>query len=232
MRIGGGVILYFRNNINCKHRPEFELLKLETIWADITLLNSKPFLICTAYPPPNVTSSWIDLFEEELSASQTSGLEITLKGDINIDRYIFSNNKWLYLIQLFDLTQSVTDYTIITSSTAIIINHIYSSNPENIVKCFVPSYAISDHFPVCITRKIINNAKTEHMSTSYRCFKHFNDLSFLYDLGSDLESFSLSNSNVDDDFTDRFSLIQKQLDKHAPIKLWGQNTMFTKLMYT
>ena len=56
------------------------------------------------------------------------------------------------------------------------------------------------------------------MSTSYRCFKHFNISSFLYDLGSDLESFSLSNSNVDDDFTDWFSIIQKQLDKHAPIK--------------
>ena len=42
---GGGVILYFRNNINCKHRPEFELSKLETIWAEITLPNSKPFLI-------------------------------------------------------------------------------------------------------------------------------------------------------------------------------------------
>ena len=56
------------------------------------------------------------------------------------------------------------------------------------------------------------------MSSSYRYFKHFNESSFLYDLGSDLESFSLSNSNVDDDFTDWFSIIQKQLDKHAPIK--------------
>ena len=56
------------------------------------------------------------------------------------------------------------------------------------------------------------------MSTSYRCFKHFNESSFLYYLGSDLESFSLSNSNVDDNFTDWFSIIQKQLDKHAPIK--------------
>ena len=41
---GGGVILYFRNNINCKHRPEFELSKLETIWAEITLPNSKPLI--------------------------------------------------------------------------------------------------------------------------------------------------------------------------------------------
>ena len=140
-------------------------------------------------------------------------------GDLNIDLRICSNNKSLHLIQLFDLTQLVTNFTRITSSTATIIDHIHSSNPENIVECFVPSYAISDHFPVCITRKIDHkNAKTEHMSTSYRCFKHFIESSFLYDLGSDLESFSLSNSCVDDDFTDWFSIIQKQLDKHAPIK--------------
>ena len=103
------------------------------------------------YRPPNATSSWIDLLEEELSAAQTSGLEIILMGDINIDLHISSNDKWLQLIQLFDLTLLVTDFTRITSSTATIIDHIYSSN---IVECFIPSYAISDHFPVCITRKI------------------------------------------------------------------------------
>ena len=216
---GGGLILYFRNNINCKHRPEFEISNIETIWAEITLPKSKPFLICTAYRPPNATASWIDHLEEELSATQTSGFEIILMGDINIDFRVCSNNKWLHLIQLFDLTQMVTDYTRITSTTATIIDHIYSSNPENIVECFVPSYAISDHFPVCITRKINHKiAKTEHMTTSYRCFKRFNETIFLSDLGSDLESFTLSNSNVDDDFTSWFSIIQKQLDKHAPIK--------------
>ena len=140
-------------------------------------------------------------------------------GDINIDLHICSNNKWLHLIQLFDLTQLVTDYTRITSSTATIIDHIYSSNPDNIVECFVQPYAIGDHFPVCITRKISHkNATREHMYTSFRCFKHFNESSFLCDLGSDLESFPLSNSKVDDDFTDCFSILQKQLDKRAPIK--------------
>ena len=85
--------MYFRNNINCKHRPEFELSKLEIILAEITLRNAKPFLICTAYRPPNATSSWVDLLEEELSAAQTSGLEIIFMGDINIDHHICSNNK-------------------------------------------------------------------------------------------------------------------------------------------
>ena len=33
--------------------------------------------------------------EDEPSAAQTSGLEIILMGDINIDLHICSNNKWL-----------------------------------------------------------------------------------------------------------------------------------------
>ena len=75
-------------------------------------------------------------------------------GDINIDFRSCSNNKWLQMIQLFDLTQLVTDFTRITPSTATTIDHVYTSNPENVVECFVSSYAVSDHFPVCFTRKI------------------------------------------------------------------------------
>ena len=216
---GGGLILYFRNNINCKHRPEFEISKIETIWTEISLPNSKPFLLCTTYRPPDAKSNWIDLFEEELSAAQTSGLEIIFMGDINIDYKACSNSKWLNLIQLFDLSQLITDYTRVTKSTTTIIDHVYTSNPENIVECFVSSFAISDHFPVCITRKINRKiAKNEHTTTSYRCFKNFNESLFLQDLGSDMESFSLSEFNVDNDFTSWYSIIQKHMNTHAPIK--------------
>ena len=130
--------------------------------------------------------------------------------------HVCSNTKWLNLIQLFDLKQLVTDFTRVTPSSATIIDHIYSTNPENIAECFVPSYAVSDHFPVCTTRKInYKITKTAHMTTSYRCFKRVNDALFLSDLGTDLESFTLSASNVDDDLTSWFSIFQKQLDKHA-----------------
>ena len=37
-----------------------------------------------------------------------------------------------------------------------------TSNPESISECFVPSYSISDHFPVCFSRKI--NSKISKMN--------------------------------------------------------------------
>ena len=115
--------------------------------------NSKPFLICTAYRPSNATSDWIDKLEVELSVEQSSGLELILMGDIYIDYRSCSNTKWLQLIQLFDPTQLVTNFTRITPLAATIIDHIYTSNPEIIIDCFVPSYAISDHFLRMLLKK-------------------------------------------------------------------------------
>ena len=66
-RLGGGLILYFRESLKFRRRPEYEISKIQTIWAEIELPNSKPFLVCSVYRPPNAHSEWIDLFEEELS---------------------------------------------------------------------------------------------------------------------------------------------------------------------
>lgn len=218
-KIGGGVILYYRNSLICKRKQELEISNIETLWSELALPNSKHFLICTVYRPPNSPSGWIDLFEEELSIAQTTGLEIILMGDFNIDVLHCSNNKWLNLVQLFDLTQMVTDPTRVTQTSSSIIDHVYSSNPENISECFVPHYSISDHFPICFTRKInFKISKAEHTSTSYRCFKVFNEESFISDLSNELNTFTLSQSDIDDDVTAWYVLIIKHLDRHAPLK--------------
>lgn len=152
---GGGIILYFRNSLKYKRRPEYEISKIETVWSEIELPNAKPFLLCLVYRPPSALSNWIDLLEEELSIAQATGLELILMGDFNIDFISCSNNKWLNLLQLFDLSQLVSEPTRVTQNTETIIDHIYTSNPENISTCFVSQLSISDHFPVCFSRKVI-----------------------------------------------------------------------------
>ena len=183
-KAGGGLILYIRNWIKFKRRPEYEISKIETIWAEIELPNSKPSLLCSVYRPPSVHSEWIDLFEEELSIAQATGLEYLLMGDFNIDLNPCTNNKWSNLLQLFDLTQLVQEPTRVTQSSASLIDHVYSSHPKNISSCFVSKLSISDHFPVCFSRKIKNRiSKNQHITTSYRCFKHFNEDNSLLNYG-------------------------------------------------
>lgn len=218
-KAGGGVILYYRKSLKCKRKAELEISNIETLWSEVSLPKAKPFLICTVYRPPNVHADWIDLFEEELSLAQTTGYEIIIMGDFNIDFINCSNNKWLHLIELFDLKQLVNHPTRITQYSSSIIDHVYSSNPENISECFVAHYAISDHFPVCFTRKVnCKIKKVEHTSTSYRCFKTFDEELFLSNLAKEFESFGLSQSDIEEDVSRWYTLLLKQLDRHAPIK--------------
>ncbi|MCG8113294.1 MAG: reverse transcriptase family protein, partial [Candidatus Thiodiazotropha taylori] len=95
----------------------------------------------------------------------------------------------------------------------------YTTDPDNIAVCFVSHFSISDHLPVCFTRKINHKtSKIKHITTSYRCFKHFNEPAFLSDIARDLNMFTPNSPNIDEDFNTWHLMIMKQLDKHAPIK--------------
>ena len=114
---------------------------------------------------------------------------------------VWCHDKCVGLIQLFDLLQIITEPTRVTHSTSTIIDHVYTTKPENIVECFVPHYAISDHYPVCLTRKVnYKFPKVEHITSTYRCFKKFNENAFQSDLANALQNFELNHQSVDDDF--------------------------------
>ena len=101
-------------------------------------------MLCTVYRTPSVQNKWTDLFEEELSIAQTSGLEVIFMGDFNMELKVSTHNKRLNLIDLFDLTQLVNAPTRITQTSAILIDHVYTSHPENSVHCSTSSISLSD----------------------------------------------------------------------------------------
>ena len=139
-------------------------------------------------------------------------------GDFNIDLANCSNRKWNNLIQLFDFKQLVTNPTRVTKNSSTIIDYIYCTNPENITDHFVSHDSISDHFPICFRRKINSKIKkSTHTTTSYRCFKNFNEEEFLSDPALGFNSFSLSPAKIDSDIT-WYDQLLKHLDKHAPVK--------------
>ena len=126
-----------------------------------------------------------------------------LMGDFIIYVMHSMNNKWMNLIQLFDLTQLqlVTSPIRVTQSSSTIIDHVYTSNPENITDTFVPYYAISDHFPVCLSRTVnAKISKPEHTTTFYRCFKKFDETLFMNDISSSFGHFKSDRKSVDEDF--------------------------------
>ena len=193
---GGEFLLYYWYSINLKRRTDLEVSQIESIWIEEMLTNSKPFLICSIYRPPDACADWIDLFEEELSLAQTTRLEYLVIGDIDYKHC--SNSKWANLTQLFDLSQLITEPSRVTDTSSTIIDHVYTTEPGNITECFVSQYAMSDHYPVCFTRKInYKIPKKKHKTLSYRCLKKFDDAHFLADLDTDLERFVANHQTVD-----------------------------------
>ena len=81
-------------------------------------------------------------------------------------------------------------------------------------------HSISDHFTVCFSRKINNKiSKSDHITTSYRSFKNFNEDAFISDLSGDLNSFTVSpQSDINDDLMIWYSIFLKHLDHHTPYK--------------
>jgi hypothetical protein len=52
-RMGGGVAIYFRDNINIKNRNELVPDCLEALCVEVRKPKSKPILIVSCYRPPN-----------------------------------------------------------------------------------------------------------------------------------------------------------------------------------
>ncbi len=218
-RDGGGILMYVKNSIFAKIRPDLSINSLETLWIELELPKSKPFILGVVYRPPNSLQSWIDLFEEEFESAHSENKEIILMGDFNIDLIKNENKKWSNFIDNVNLTQMVHSPTRICESSETLIDHIYTTNPENLTNCHVPVYAISDHYPICLNRRIHNKAKKDnHIEIKYRCFKRFNEDNFISDLSNSPFNLIELEEDVNIAMEKWYDLFERVLDKHAPIR--------------
>ena len=127
--------------------------------------------------------------------------------------------KWKHLCDLYNLEQMIQKPTRVTSDSETLIDHIYTNRPENISEIQVPTYAISDHYPVCITRHAPSlEKKHNHLEIQYRDTSKFKDGEYLEDLKK--EPFHLIDDINDcDNAVEMFyAFLNKAFNKHAPLK--------------
>ena len=88
--------------------------------------------------------------------------------------------QWLDITSSLNLKQLVQVPTRVTDTTRTLIDHAFTNSCENIINVTVPIYAISDHFPVCLTRKITKDFDKGpvHKFISYRDTKSFDESAF------------------------------------------------------
>lgn len=220
LRAGGGLAVYFSNKIMFQRKSEFETSEIETMWFEIKPKFKKSWLLCLAYRPPNSLISWIDDFEKEISQAINYNSDVTILGDFNIDLLTPNKipGKWKSLIETYNLHQLIQEPTRVTQNTSTLIDHIYVTNMDLVFNSHVSKYAISDHYPVCMTRnEKLNEKKNVHTTISYRNFKNFSENDFLSELGNapfyEVEYESDPNACIQI----WYNVFNKILNKHAPM---------------
>ena len=217
---GGGILVYVKEGVCCKQRPDLEHARLECIWLEVQPVHSKSFLVGHLYRPPNSTIQWNEIFEKSLEKVLKEEKEIYLLGDFNRDLLNYQiNSAWTDYIEPFGITQLVTEATRVTPDSSTLIDHVYSNRPENVENVDVPKIGLSDHFPIFFTRKMhVHQPKDNHFTISYRSFKDFDETKFINDLQSVPWNIIHLFDNTDDVLEMWTDLFLEVVNKNIPIK--------------
>jgi len=146
-------------------------------------------------------------------------LETIILGDFNIDYMKTPPLTWISNFETYNFTQLINTPTRVTDKSATIIDHVYTNKPDNISETNVPVYALSDHYPVCITRHVPKSYKNgQHIEIQYRDFKQFDEEMFLNDLVCKPFQSVCNIADVNTALDKWYQMFNAALDKHAPIK--------------
>ena len=118
-RVGSGVAIYYRDNLNVRNRDELVPEGVEAVHVEVLKMKCAPLLISTIYRP---ASSKVDIFEKIENLIQNlddENKEIIFAGDVNCDLLanVHSNhtNRLLTIANLFQLTQIIDEPTRVTA---------------------------------------------------------------------------------------------------------------------
>ena len=223
---GGGILCYIHDSLVYKRRHDLEHPDIEMILIEIVFSSSKNILVGVFYRAPNSCAKWLKTFSEHLEKMYDTGKEIVLMGDMNIDLMNHNVNnslcsgsakKLVKMLENVRLNQIICDPTRVTSHSKTLIDHVYVSDPTNIIHSCVPVYAASDHYPVCITRKFVKSKQNSGKQICYRNMKNFDEDAFMSDMFNAAWQEVNACKCPDDALTLWSSKFQDIVDKHMPV---------------
>ena len=80
----GGVAIYVRDNLYCKHRPDLNVPYLEAVWIE-TKLNQEPLLVGCFYKSTRELVSYFDLIDESIRLALSTRHKVIILGGFNSD---------------------------------------------------------------------------------------------------------------------------------------------------
>ena len=117
------MIAYFANHIKYER---VKILEIESMWFKIF-----PFLLCFVYRP------CYDDFENEVINALVDNPNTIILGDLNIDFLKPLPSRWNSFMKTYGFYQMINNPTRVTSSTITLIDHIYTTFPDNVIVAFL-----------------------------------------------------------------------------------------------
>lgn len=151
---GGGVALYVSNSLHSTPLDEFSKIDtfIECIGVDSYIMNKKSLLICIYRSPRGNIVDFLNTLTEMLSlAHDKKYQEIFIFGDFNLDLTkadAINIREFCNLMYSFSLLPLTTKPTRVSSTTATLIDQIWSTQVEANIGNYIIHSDVSDHFTV------------------------------------------------------------------------------------
>ena len=145
-----------RSNINFQIHTDLSPSDIECLTIEISRLRSKPFLVSTWYRPPQSSPDLFTVFERVIDKIDAENLELYPLGDLNCDllpdNVNTNSSHLLNIMDIYGLTQLITEPTRVTQHSRTLINLCLTNSPDKISNSGVVDIGISDHCAIFLTQ--------------------------------------------------------------------------------
>ena len=192
----GGVAIYVKEHLYCKHRPDLHIPGLEALWFE-SKIGQEPLLIGCFYRPPSALVDYWDLVDESIDLALRNPYKTVILGDFNADCLHTPHRYIRRIMNLNNLHQMVTEVTRSKGGSETLIDLILTPCPEIIQKVGVLPPVNSDHR--CVYAEIKNSQpiKQSFKRTLY-IYSKLNEDEFLNKVGNVDWNNVVSSGTVDD----------------------------------
>lgn len=188
-KMGGGVIVYVKENLSVVRRPDLEDDELEGIWLQLKL-NGKKILYASFYIPPNSSNEvWSKLENSLEKATDDNSIDyILVTGDFNNNQLDPTKTKIKSLLSEFSLLQVIDEPTHFTEHSSSLLDLIITNNVNSLLYSGVGPPLLDQIRYHCPVIGFLNCPKVHPKAFKRKVWK--------YDEG-DYDAFRLKLRNVD-----------------------------------
>ncbi len=155
--LGGGVLIYVKDNIKCERIIFKEAATLEYVALKIILSQQMSFILIGLYRPPSANETFYDQLTDMLKECNHNK-ELILMGDYNLNWEDKGKRRKLKTItDKYNLQQLIRGPTRITKNSSTVLDLVFSNKPERITKSYSLITGLSDHNLTLVARKLTKN---------------------------------------------------------------------------